>query len=313
LGLDHSPNVLLDTVLPHYHLLARGKVRDVYEARSWPAPPSQHTDGPDASSRLLIVATDRISAFDFILATGIPDKGRVLTQMTLFWLDFLRDVVPNHFLSADTSKLPLEFKGRSMWVRRADMFQVECVARGYLAGSGWKDYQRTGAVCGIPLPSGLRESDALPKPIFTPATKAQSGHDENISFEQAAAIVGAETAAKLRDLTLALYSQAANYARTRGILIADTKFEFGLVDGQIILADEVLTPDSSRFWPADQYRPGQSQPSYDKQYVRDYLESIHWNKQPPAPALPDDVARRTSEKYKEAYRALTGRELEPAT
>jgi len=285
----------------------------VYEARSWPAPPSQHTDGPDASSRLLIVATDRISAFDFILATGIPDKGRVLTQMTLFWLDFLRDVVPNHFLSADTSKLPLEFKGRSMWVRRADMFQVECVARGYLAGSGWKDYQRTGAVCGIPLPSGLRESDALPKPIFTPATKAQSGHDENISFEQAAAIVGAETAAKLRDLTLALYSQAANYARTRGILIADTKFEFGLVDGQIILADEVLTPDSSRFWPADQYRPGQSQPSYDKQYVRDYLESIHWNKQPPAPALPDDVARRTSEKYKEAYRALTGRELEPAT
>ena len=285
----------------------------MYEARSWPAPPSQHTDGPDASSRLLIVATDRISAFDFILATGIPDKGRVLTQMTLFWLDFLRDVVPNHFLSADTSKLPLEFKGRSMWVRRADMFQVECVARGYLAGSGWKDYQRTGAVCGIPLPSGLRESDALPKPIFTPATKAQSGHDENISFEQAAAIVGAETAAKLRDLTLALYSQAANYARTRGILIADTKFEFGLVDGQIILADEVLTPDSSRFWPADQYRPGQSQPSYDKQYVRDYLESIHWNKQPPAPALPDDVARRTSEKYKEAYRALTGRELEPAT
>jgi phosphoribosylaminoimidazole-succinocarboxamide synthase len=313
LGLDHSPNVLLDTVLPHYHLLARGKVRDVYEARSWPAPPSQHTDGPDVSSRLLIVATDRISAFDFILATGIPDKGRVLTQMTLFWLDFLRDVVPNHFLSADTSKLPLEFKGRSMWVRRADMFQVECVARGYLAGSGWKDYQRTGAVCGIPLPSGLRESDALPEPIFTPATKAQSGHDENISFEQAAAIVGAETAAKLRDLTLALYSQAANYARTRGILIADTKFEFGLVDGQIILADEVLTPDSSRFWPADQYQPGQSQPSYDKQYVRDYLESIHWNKQPPAPALPDDVARRTSEKYKEAYRALTGRELEPAT
>ncbi len=199
-----------------------------------------------------------------------------------------------------------------MWVRRADMFQVECVARGYLAGSGWKDYQRTGAVCGIPLPPGLRESDALPEPLFTPATKAQSGHDENISFEQAASIVGTPTAAKLRDLTLTLYSQAAEYARTRGILIADTKFEFGVADGQIILADEVLTPDSSRFWPADQYRPGQSQPSYDKQYVRDYLESIHWNKQPPAPALPEDVARRTSEKYKEAYRALTGRELEPA-
>ncbi len=284
----------------------------MYEARSWPASPSEHVEGPDPSSRLLIVATDRISAFDFILATGIPDKGRVLTQMTLFWLDFLRNVVPNHFLSADTSKLPLEFKGRSMWVRRADMFQVECVARGYLAGSGWKDYQRTGAVCGIPLPPGLRESDALPQPLFTPATKAQSGHDENISFEQAAAIVGASTAIKLRDLTLSLYSQAANYARARGILIADTKFEFGVADGQIILADEVLTPDSSRFWPADRYQPGQSQPSYDKQYVRDYLESIHWNKQPPAPGLPDDVASRTSEKYKEAYRALTGRELEPA-
>jgi phosphoribosylaminoimidazole-succinocarboxamide synthase len=330
LGLDLQPHVLLNTELPGYKLLARGKVRDVYEApteaRTGPAWPAKQSGTPQADaepgsvvrasssedgSRLLIVATDRISAFDFILATGIPDKGRVLTQMTLFWLDFLRGVVPNHFLSADTGELPPEFKGRSMWVRRAEMFQVECVARGYLAGSGWKDYQRTGAVCGIPLPSGLRESDALPQPLFTPATKAQSGHDENISFEQAAAVVGAETAAKLRDLTLALYSQAAEYARTRGIIIADTKFEFGVVDGHIILADEVLTPDSSRFWPADQYRPGQSQPSYDKQYVRDYLESIHWNKQPPAPGLPEDVARRTSEKYKEAYRALTGHELEP--
>jgi phosphoribosylaminoimidazole-succinocarboxamide synthase len=306
LGLDLQPSVLLTTELPHHRLLTRGKVRDVYESRSWPGPPSAKPD-----SRLLIVATDRISAFDFILATGIPDKGRVLTQMTLFWLDFLRDIVPNHFLSSDTSMLPAEFKGRSMWVRRAEMFQVECVARGYLAGSGWKDYQRTGAVCGIPLPAGLRESDALPEPIFTPATKAQSGHDENISFEQTAAIVGAETAAKLRELTLMLYAEAANYARTRGIIIADTKFEFGIADGQIILADEVLTPDSSRFWPADQYRPGQAQPSYDKQYVRDYLESIRWNKQLPAPGLPEDVARRTSEKYKEAYRALTGRELEP--
>jgi phosphoribosylaminoimidazole-succinocarboxamide synthase len=296
LGLGLQPHVLLNTELPEYQLLARGKVRDVYE--------SGHS--------LLIVATDRISAFDFILATGIPDKGRVLTQMTLFWLDFLSGVAPNHFLSADTSMLPPEFAGRSMWVRRADMFQVECVARGYLAGSGWKDYQRTGAVCGIPLPPGLRESEALPQPLFTPATKAQSGHDENISFDEAAAIVGTSTAIKLRDLTLDLYSKAAAYARTRGIIIADTKFEFGVVDGEIILADEVLTPDSSRFWPADQYRPGRPQPSYDKQYVRDYLEAIHWNKQPPAPSLPEDVARRTSEKYKEAYRALTGRDLEPS-
>ncbi|HEY1754688.1 MAG TPA: phosphoribosylaminoimidazolesuccinocarboxamide synthase [Bryobacteraceae bacterium] len=291
-----QPHVLLNTELPEYQLLARGKVRDVYES----------------GDSLLIVATDRISAFDFILATGIPDKGRVLTQMTLFWLDFLSGVAPNHFLSADTSMLPPEFAGRSMWVRRADMFQVECVARGYLAGSGWKDYQRTGAVCGIPLPPGLRESEALPQPLFTPATKAQSGHDENISFDEAAAIVGTSTAIKLRDLTLDLYSKAAAYARTRGIIIADTKFEFGVVDGEIILADEVLTPDSSRFWPADQYRPGRSQPSYDKQYVRDYLEAIHWNKQPPAPSLPEDVARRTTEKYKEAYRALTGRDLEPS-
>jgi phosphoribosylaminoimidazole-succinocarboxamide synthase len=284
---------VLETQLSRYKLFARGKVRDVYEN----------------GNRLLIAATDRISAFDFILATGIPDKGRVLTQMTLFWLDFLRDTVPNHFLSADVSALPPEFEGRSMWVQRAEMFQIECVARGYLAGSGWKDYQRTSAVCGIPLPSGLRESYALPEPIFTPATKAQTGHDENISLDEAAQIVGAETAARLRDLTLTLYKRAADYARGRGIIIADTKFEFGLVDGKIVLADEVLTPDSSRFWPADEYQPGRSQPSYDKQYVRDYLESIHWNKQPPAPGLPEDVALRTSEKYKEAYRALTGRTL----
>jgi phosphoribosylaminoimidazole-succinocarboxamide synthase len=294
LGLAQEPKILLESSLPGYHLLARGKVRDVYE------------DG----KRLLIVATDRISAFDFILASGIPDKGRILTQMTLFWLEFLRSVVPNHFLSADVSALPPEFAGRSMWVRRAEMFPVECVARGYLAGSGWKDYQRSGKLCGIALPSGLRESEALPEPIFTPATKATSGHDENISLEQAAQIVGSETAAKLRDLTLALYSKAADYARTRGIIIADTKFEFGVVDGNIVLADEVLTPDSSRFWPADRYEPGRSQPSFDKQYVRDYLESIHWNKQAPAPGLPEEIARRTGEKYKEAYRALTGRSLE---
>ncbi len=285
--------MLLETNLPGLKLRARGKVRDIYE------------DG----DRLLIVATDRISAFDYILATGIPDKGRVLTQMTLFWLDFLRDMVPNHFLSADVSELPLELEGRSMWVRRAHMFDVECVARGYVAGSGWKDYQRTGGICGIALPEGLRESDALPEPVFTPATKAQSGHDENISFDQVCGIVGADLAARLRDLTLAIYRRAADYARTRGIVIADTKFEFGVVDGEIVLADEVLTPDSSRFWPLDTYAPGGPQPSYDKQYVRDYLESIHWNKQPPAPALPEEVAHRTSEKYKEAYRALTGKSL----
>ena len=288
---------MLQSELPKLRLKARGKVRDIYE------------DPNSDNARLLIVATDRISAFDYILATGIPDKGRVLTQMTLFWLDFLRDMVPNHFLNADVSALPPEFAGRSMWVRKLEMFDVECVARGYLSGSGWKDYQRTGAVCGIPLPAGLRESDALPEPIFTPATKAQSGHDENISFERAGEIVGVETAARLRELTLALYRRASEYARTRGIIIADTKFEFGTLEGEIVLGDEVLTPDSSRFWPAATYSPGGAQPSYDKQYVRDYLESIHWNKQPPAPGLPEEVAARTSEKYQEAYRALTGRDL----
>jgi phosphoribosylaminoimidazole-succinocarboxamide synthase len=279
--------------VPSLRLYARGKVRDVYE------------DG----ERLLLVATDRISAFDVVLPTAIPDKGRVLTQMTLFWLEFLREVAANHYLSSDTSGLPAELAGRAMWVRRAEMFPVECVARGYLAGSGWKEYQQTGKVCGVALPAGLRESSALPEPIFTPATKAQTGHDENISFEQAAAIVGAATAGRLRELTLEIYGRAAAYARSRGIIIADTKLEFGLVDGQMVLADEVLTPDSSRFWPLEEYEPGRPQPSYDKQYVRDYLESIHWNKQPPAPELPPEVARKTSEKYKQAYRALTGREL----
>jgi phosphoribosylaminoimidazole-succinocarboxamide synthase len=288
--------VVLETNIPGLKLRGRGKVRDIYE------------DG----ARLLIVATDRISAFDYILATGIPDKGRVLTQMTLFWLDFLRDPnflnggVPNHFLSSD---VPPGMEGRAMWVKRAEMIEIECVARGYISGSGWKDYQRTGAICGIPLPKGLRESDQLPEPIFTPATKAQTGHDENISFEQTASIIGGDLAAKLRDLTLTIYKRAADYARARGIIIADTKFEFGLIDGQITLADEVLTPDSSRFWPAESYAAGGAQPSYDKQYVRDYLESIHWNKQPPAPALPEEVARKTGEKYRDAYRALTGKTL----
>ncbi len=283
-------SVVLETNIPGLKLRGRGKVRDIYE------------DG----ARLLIVATDRISAFDYILATGIPDKGRVLTQMTLFWLDFLREVVPNHLLSTD---VPPGLEGRAMWVKRAEMVEIECVARGYISGSGWKDYQRTGAICGIPLPAGLRESDRLPEPIFTPATKAQTGHDENVSFEHTANLIGVDLATKLRDLTLSIYKRAADYALTRGIIIADTKFEFGLIDGQITLADEVLTPDSSRFWPAESYSPGGAQPSYDKQYVRDYLESIHWNKQPPAPALPDDVAQRTGEKYREAYRALTGKSL----
>ena len=280
----------LETSLPGLKLRARGKVRDIYE------------DG----ERLLIVATDRISAFDYILATGIPDKGRVLTQMTLFWLDFLRDVVPNHYLSSD---VPAGLEGRAMWVRRAEMFDVECVARGYISGSGWKDYKQTGAICGIPLPKNLRESERLPQPIFTPATKAQSGHDENISFDTVGSMIGQEMAKKLRDLTLKIYTKAADYARSRGIIIADTKFEFGIINGEIVLADEVLTPDSSRFWPVETYSPGGAQPSYDKQYVRDYLESIQWNKQPPAPALPDDVARRTSDKYKEAYRVLSGKSL----
>ena len=290
-----NPNVVLETNLPSLKLLGRGKVRDVYEAPS--------------ADRLLIVTTDRISAFDYILATGIPDKGRVLTQMTLFWLDFLKDLVPNHFLSSDTASLPPEYAGRSMWVKKCDMFQVECVARGYLSGSGWKDYKATGSVCGIPLPAGLRESDQLPEPIFTPATKAETGHDENISFDQAASIIGADNAAKLRDLTLAVYKKASEYARSKGIIIADTKLEFGVYDGRITLADEVLTPDSSRFWNVDTYEPGRAQASYDKQFVRDYLESIHWNKQPPAPALPPDIAEKTAEKYREAYRILSGRSL----
>ena len=264
----------------------------------------------------MIVATDRLSAFDYVLPTPIPDKGKVLTQLTLFWLDRLRDIVPNHFVSAKVADYPAPFQafrdqleGRSMLVRRAKMIDVECVARGYVSGSGWKDYKREGSICGISLPSGLRESDKLPEPIFTPATKAQSGHDENISFDAAAGVIGEALAGRVRSLTLQIYRRAAEYAETRGVIIADTKFEFGFVGDELMLADEVLTPDSSRFWPLDGYQPGGPQPSFDKQYVRDYLESIHWNKQPPAPALPSDVIRRTSEKYREAYRALTGKML----
>jgi len=283
-------------------LHASGKVRDVYSLDS---------------DHLLFVATDRISAFDYVLATGIPHKGRVLTQISLFWFDFLKDLVPNHLVTADVDRYPAairkyadELRGRSMLVMRAEMFPVECVARGYLSGSGWKEYQATGMVCGIKLPAGLKESDQLPEPIFTPATKATTGHDINISFEEMCRLVDPGLSRQLRDLTLRIYKKAADYARQRGIIIADTKFEFGQTAKGITLADEVLTPDSSRFWPADTYQPGKAQNSYDKQYVRDYLEEIRWNKQPPAPALPPDVALRTSEKYLEAYRQLTGRELE---
>ncbi len=295
-----TSSIVLDTNFADAERYARGKVRDVYRA-----------DG-----KLLIVATDRISAFDYILATGIPDKGRVLTQLSIFWFDFLRDLTPTHFLSARVEDYPAAFhryrdrlEGRSMLVKKAEMVPIECVARGYVSGSGWKEYKQSGSVCGIKLPAGLRESDKLPEPIFTPSTKAETGHDENIPFERTASLVGAELAARLRDLTLAIYKRAAQYAETKGIIIADTKFEFGFVEGQLVLGDEVLTPDSSRFWPAETYKPGGPQFSYDKQYVRDYLESIHWNKQPPAPALPPEVAARTSEKYRQAYGVLTGREL----
>jgi phosphoribosylaminoimidazole-succinocarboxamide synthase len=292
--------VLLQTNFPELTLHARGKVRDLYSL----------------NGHLLFVATDRISAFDYVLATGIPEKGRVLTQLSLFWFDFLKDTVKNHLVTARVEDYPAPLKryvddlrGRSMLVTKAQMIDIECVARGYLSGSGWKEYQQSGAVCGIKLPSGLKESDKLPEPIFTPATKALTGHDENISFEEMAKRTGKELAEKLRDLTLTIYQKAANYAAGRGIIIADTKFEFGQTEQGIILADEVLTPDSSRFWPADKYQPGKAQESYDKQYVRDYLEAIKWNKQPPAPALPDEVAQKTSQKYIQAYKVVAGREL----
>jgi len=296
-----QPFALRETNLPGAKLFARGKVRDVYEV-------SEH--------RLLIVATDRLSAFDEVMAEGIPDKGRVLTQLSRFWFDFLRDFVPTHFLTAQAEEYPAELQqhgdqlaGRSMLVRKTRPFPVECVVRGYLAGSGWKNYKATGAVCGIKLPAGLQESAQLDQPIFTPATKATEGHDENIAWEEVVSIVGSSVAEKLRNLSLEVYVRARDYAESRGIIIADTKFEWGLWKDQIILIDEVLTPDSSRFWPREGYEPGRSQPSFDKQFVRDYLESIHWNKKPPAPALPADVVEKTSEKYREAYRRLTGNAL----
>jgi phosphoribosylaminoimidazole-succinocarboxamide synthase len=294
--------VLLRTDFPDLELHASGKVRDVYRL---------------GNEQLLFVATDRISAFDYVLATGIPHKGRVLTQISLFWFEFLREVVPNHLVTPDVESYPAslhphadQLRGRSMVVMRAEMVPVECVVRGYISGSAWKEYKATGKVCGIELPKGLRESDKLPEPIFTPSTKATTGHDENIPFEEMIRVVGRERSEKLRDITLKIYTKAADYARTKGIIIADTKFEFGITSKGITLADEVLTPDSSRFWPADKYQPGRAQDSYDKQYVRDYLEEIRWNKQPPAPALPPEVARKTSEKYVEAYHQLTGHELD---
>ncbi len=282
-------------------LLGRGKVRDLYEV----------------DDRLLIVATDRISAFDFVLGSGIPGKGRILTQLSVFWFNFLRDVVPTHFITAEVSDYPAslqahreELKGRSMLVHRTRPVPVECVARGYLSGSGWKDYQQTGAVCGIKLPPGLRESDALPEPIFTPATKATSGHDLNISFDDVARQLGGPLAEELRSLTLRIYHRAADYARSRGLILADTKFEFGHQAERLLLIDEVLTPDSSRFWAVSTYQPGRPQPAFDKQFVRDYLEKSGWNKQPPAPALPREVIEATRERYREAYSRLTGKELD---
>jgi phosphoribosylaminoimidazole-succinocarboxamide synthase len=292
--------LLLESNLPGLELIRRGKVRDVYAV--------------DAD-HLLIVATDRISAFDVILGSGIPDKGRVLTQISLFWFRFLSDV-PNHLVTANVDQYPEplqvyrdQLEGRSMLVRRARMIDIECVARGYLSGSGWKEYKAERTICGIPLPEGLQESDRLPGPLFTPATKAQTGHDENISFDEAAAVIGRKLATELRDLTLKIYGQAAAYAETRGIILADTKLEFGFVNNKLVLGDEVLTPDSSRFWPRSLYKPGGPQPSYDKQFVRDYLESLPWNKQAPGPVLPEAVIQHTSETYKEAFRVLTGKPL----
>jgi phosphoribosylaminoimidazole-succinocarboxamide synthase len=312
-----ASSVLLDTKISGLPLARRGKVRDVY----------------DLGEHLLIVATDRISAFDYVLGSGIPDKGKVLTQLSAFWFGKVADLVPHHLVSIEVDDFPAStrpyrdaLRGRSMLVRKTEPLPVECVARGFISGSGWKDYQKTGAVCGVKLPPGLKESDRLPSPVFTPATKAESGHDENISEEQAGEIVGRDLITRLRKLTLEIYGRGVAHAETCGIIIADTKFEFGLApanpsrrssggakadgsDTELVLIDEVLTPDSSRFWPKNEYQPGKGQPSYDKQFVRDYLERIGWNKQPPVPSLPDDVVEGTRQKYLEAYRRLTGQEL----
>jgi phosphoribosylaminoimidazole-succinocarboxamide synthase len=291
--------VISQTEFPGLKLLGRGKVRDIY----------------DLGDQLLIVATDRLSAFDVVLPTPIPDKGRVLTQLSLFWFDKLADVVPHHVIEAKnfTSELAPyadSLAGRAMLVRRTEPAPIECVVRGYISGSGWKDYQKTGAICGIPLPAGLRESDRLPEPIFTPSTKATTGHDENISFDEIVSRIGRPLAERVRDVSLTLYRRAAEHAAAHGIIIADTKFEFGLRGNELIWIDEALTPDSSRFWPADQYSSGKAQPSFDKQFVRDYLERIGWNKQPPAPPLPPDVVAGTQQKYRDAYQRITGHALD---
>ena len=301
---------LLETSLDGLTLHRRGKVRDVYDVTL-----------PSGDLALLIVATDRISAFDYVLGSGIPDKGKVLTQLSGFWFERMGNLVPHHLVSLDVDQFPDAarrhadvLRGRAMLALRTEPIPIECVARGYLSGSGWKEYRQSGSVCGVTLPAGLRESDRLPEPIFTPATKADTGHDINISEQEAGEIVGPELVARLKALTLEIYRRGCEHAESKGIIIADTKFEFGLVRGgnpatDVVLIDEVLTPDSSRFWPAAQYEPGHGQPSFDKQFVRDYLEEIRWNKQPPVPALPDDVIRRTRDKYVEAFRLLSGREL----
>lgn len=292
-------DAILQTSLPFP--VRRGKVRDVY----------------DLGESLLIVSTDRISAFDVVMPNPIPGKGKVLTALSLFWFEMFAKKVEHHLIATDLADFPAQLRqfgdqleGRSMLVRKAKVVPIECIARGYLAGSGWKEYQKSSTVCGIPLPAGLRQCDKLPKPLFTPSTKAEVGHDENISPQEAAKIVGNDVAKRIEDYTLLLYTTAADYARSKGVIIADTKFEFGqMPDGRIILIDEVLTPDSSRFWPADEYQPGKDQPSFDKQYVRNYLESLSWNKQPPAPRLPDEVVSGTQKRYLEAYRKLTGKDL----
>ena len=295
--IDPKAPPLLETSLPGFALWRKGKVRDVY----------------DLGDRLLVVATDRLSAFDVVLPTGIPGKGILLTQMSLFWFRLLAGVAPHHVVTADVAEYPEtlarfrdQLEGRSMIVRKTEVLPVECVVRGYLAGSGWKDYRATGAVCGIPLGAGLRESDRIEPPIFTPATKAETGHDENISYDFMVGIVGSERAAQARRTSLEIYSRARAHAEARGIILADTKFEFGVRDGQLVWIDEALTPDSSRFWPRDGFAPGRSQPSFDKQFVRDYLETLRWDKQPPGPELPPDVVARTLEKYVEAFERLRG-------
>jgi phosphoribosylaminoimidazole-succinocarboxamide synthase len=298
--MPNTPNVCSQTELSGLKLVRRGKVRDIYEY----------------GDKVLLIATDRLSAFDVVLPTAIPWKGAVLTQLSRFWFDMMQDIVPHHLISADINAFPEELQRyrdvlqlRTMLAVKAEMLAVECVARGYLAGSGWKEYRENGTVCGIALPPGLQECSRLPEPIFTPSTKAETGHDLNITFEEAARIVGRDYAEKIRDFTLQIYTRAAEYALQRGIILADVKFEFGIYEGKIILCDELLTPDSSRFWPHAGYQPGQPQPSFDKQYVRDYLEQIHFDKKPPGPELPPDVVKGTTDKYLEAYRLLTGKSL----